>query len=124
MRGGKYFNYYALCLPWIVMNFAGIVLDLAVTINYYDDYLSVLWDITHFLDLLGVQNADAVRPILIEQDYHIIYPIAMAMQIIHLVSSKLLIPLLFLFIFGLMSIKSMWRVVAENKRIQTRLARL
>jgi hypothetical protein len=124
MRGGKYFNYYALCLPWIVMNFAGIVLDLAVTINYYDDYLSVLWDVTHFLDLLGVQNVDAVRPILIEHDYHIIYPIAMAMQIIHLVSSKLLIPLLFLFIFGLMSIKSMWRVVAENKRIQTRLARL
>lgn len=122
-RGGKYFNFYALCLPWIVMNFVGLVIDVSAAINYFGDYMSVLWDITVLLEMLAVQNVEEVRPILTDRHQTVIYPTAMAIQNMYLAASKMFLPLLYCFMFGLLSIKSMWQVVSENKRIQVHLAR-
>lgn len=53
-----------------------------------------------------------------------LYPAVLAPQTMFLSTSKLFLPLVFLFVFGLLAIKSMWEVIAQNKRIQDRMKRI
>ena len=124
-KGGRYFNYYALCVPWIAINLIGIALDLTTSVIYYRDYNNVLWkDIYFVLDMLEVKNPAEVLEVIQENHYILIYSVNLSAQFMVLFASKFFIPLVVLLTFGLLSIKSMWAVIAENKRIQSHLRRV
>ena len=127
-KGGRYFNYYALCVPWIAINLIGIVLDFTTSVIYYWDSNRVLWnDVNFMLDMLEVKNTEEVLQVIqviLEDQYILVNPIVSAAQFIALCASKFFVPLVILLMFGLLSIKSMWAVIAENKRIQSHLRRV
>jgi hypothetical protein len=126
-KGGRYFNYYALCVPFIVMNFIGLALDITATLIYLNKANRLVWDISHLLGMLEVQNYDEVLAVIVEDPEMgdiISYSAIMATQLIFFITSKLFVPLLVLFGFGLLSIKTMWDFVDENKRKQNLIRRI
>lgn len=122
-KGNRYFNYFALCVPWIVMNIVGISLDVVTFFVYQSDYSKLLWDLYHVMTMMEVSNRDEVRKVLSKNYSVLTYPIFNVPQILSFIAAKLFLPLFFLLIFGLLSIKSMWAVIAENKRIRVFLQR-
>jgi hypothetical protein len=123
-KGGRYFNFYALCVPWICINKVGIILDLTTFYIYFRDYTKLLWDLDHFLVMVEVKNIDVMYEAFKTHHSTIMYPIFIGPQFLAFVAAKFFVPLFFMLMFGLLSIKSMWEVIADNKRIQTYLRRV
>lgn len=123
-KGGRHFNYYALCIPWIVMNFIGLALDLFSTYFYSSDYFHILWDFKYVVYLLGVKNPSRnLLQFFVVNEENALETATLATTYTYMFTSKLFLPLLVFLVLGLMSIKSMWEVICDNKRTQTRLIR-
>lgn len=105
------------------MNFTGLLLDVVATFVYAKDFFRVQSDFSYILTVLDVINYDEVQPQVMRHKLTAEYATSSATTFMIIAASKFFVPLLFLFIFGLLSIKSMWEVVSENKRIQDRLTR-
>lgn len=94
------------------MNLVGLLLDLVAMFIYANDFFKTLNDPSNVLFLLEVKgDVDANG---VDTNYTVLG----AMLIMLLAASKLFLPLLFLFGFGLLAIKAMWEVVGDNKRSQ------
>lgn len=94
------------------MNLVGLLLDLVAMFIYANDFFKTLNDPSNVLFLLEVKgDVDANG---VDTNYAVLG----AMLIMLLAASKLFLPLLFLFGFGLLAIKAMWEVVGDNKRSQ------
>jgi hypothetical protein len=106
------------------MNIAGIVLDLSTFFIYFIDSQTILWDYLHILTMMEVENIAEVSPAFTKHNSNVLFQAVRASQLIALAASKLFVPLLFLLVFGLFSIKTMWEVIAENKRIRSYLHRV
>lgn len=119
-KGGCHFNYFALCLPWIIMNFVGILMDIGATIYYFNHYFKLSKDISYILELMEVKNYEVVGALLKDLRVNLSFYISATSSALKMVcmTSKGVIPLIVLLSTGLMSIKSMWEVVKENKRLQ------
>lgn len=119
-NGRQNFNYYALCFPWIIMNFVGIVLDCAATTYYFIHYWELIKDIAFIADLMEVKNREIFKALLSNRIVQMkVFSVSTTSVLkMFCVTSKVFLPLLILLLTGLMSIKSMWEVVKENKRLQ------
>lgn len=107
------------------MNFLGLALDLVATYFYASDYFHILWDIKYIFELLGVKNPSRnLLRFIVSNEENVIGIAAIATSYTFIVASKLFFPLLVFFVLGLLSIKSMWEVICDNKRIELRLRRL
>lgn len=118
-KGGRHFNYFALCFPWIVMTFFALTLDLVATYMYMTDYFKILFNSKYLSKLLDVKNPEEFENIIWRHDeIVVVYHVVVATTYMYSLTSKLFLPLMVFFLMGIVSIKSMWEVVAENKRIQ------
>lgn len=107
----------------MILNILGIILDLSTFFVYQNDRQKLMWNLYYILDMLEVRNYAEVKDALDESHSMIYYSILKPPEFISFVASKFFVPLFFMFIFGLLSIKSMWEVIAENKRVQVFLRR-
>lgn len=100
------------------MNIIGIIWDLTVFSIYYRDHMKIMYDLYYILDLMEVKNVAEVSEV-IGRNYSVIsYPVLALTQFMAFMAAKFFVPLLFMLIFGLFSIKSMWQAIDENKRIK------
>lgn len=106
------------------MNFVGLTLDSVATIIYFLDYLKLRTDISYLLEMLEVKNYDEVYPVLKDNEDIALDPASIPSMLLAFTTGKMFLPLLILLMLGLLSIKSMWEVIDENKRIQTNLRRI
>lgn len=119
-KGRRHFNYNVFCLPWIIMNFVGILLDIAATAYYFNHFVNVWKDLFFLADLMEVKNTEKLQ--IFFKDFEIQVKVfnSATSSILTMIflTSKCFLPLLILLTTGLMSIKSIWEVVKENKRLQ------
>lgn len=100
------------------MTFFALTLDLVATYMYMTDYFKILFNSKYLSKLLGVRNPEEFEDIIWKHDEIAVYHAAVASTYMYSLTSKLFLPLMVFFLMGIVSIKSMWEVVAENKRIQ------
>lgn len=107
-----------------VMNFLALALDTTASLIYLSDYLKLLWDTSYVIDLSEVRNSQEVLPYIMEHRQTAAYPVVQAPQLVYFATAKLFLPLLLLLVLGMLAIKSMWEVVADNKRLRKYLRRV
>lgn len=100
------------------MNFVGLVLDLTATVVYMIDYFRIRADFNHVLILMGVKDYGRAFELIKNYQKRVQFPATQATLYVYCISSKMFLPLLLFFVFGIVSIKSMWEVVSENRRAQ------